>query len=270
MAATLTVISLSIPSFASSKQAAGEEAARNARAPRISVDSEDYHGGRVLKNGVTFVSLREFAEALNCRVAWDYGNSTAAIYGRNFTVWATKGKREIYVNGEKIPCAGENFIIGGRLYVSLRALGTAMGYVTYWDTVSFSASLKKENKNSYSATDLYWLSRIISAEARGESMAGKIAVGTVVLNRVASPLYPSDIYSVIFDRKGGIQFTPVANGSIYNEPTAESIEAARRCLEGERIGANALFFINTKIADSFWITETRTFVMSIGNHAFYA
>jgi N-acetylmuramoyl-L-alanine amidase len=42
----------------------------------------------------------------------------------------------------------------------------------------------------YDEEDLYWLSRIISAEARGESLEGQIAVGNVVLNRMKSDRWP--------------------------------------------------------------------------------
>ncbi|MFR3921270.1 MAG: cell wall hydrolase [Dysosmobacter welbionis] len=43
----------------------------------------------------------------------------------------------------------------------------------------------------HNAMDLYWLSRIISAESRGENMTGQIAVGNVVLNRVAAKEFPT-------------------------------------------------------------------------------
>ena len=56
---------------------------------------------------------------------------------------------------------------------------------------------------SYNEDDVYWLSRIISAESRGEPLEGQIAVGNVVLNRVRSSAYPNTIYGVIFDRKHG-------------------------------------------------------------------
>ena len=70
----------------------------------------------------------------------------------------------------------------------------------------------------YRPDEVLWLSRIIIAESRGESLLGQIAVGNVVLNRVKSRDFPNTIYGVIFDRKYGVQFTPVANGTIYNTP----------------------------------------------------
>ena len=101
-------------------------------------------------------------------------------------------------------------------------------------------------------------------------MAGKIAVGTVVMNRVKSSQYPNTVYGVIFDKKYGTQFTPVASGSIYNTPSADSIEAARRVLQGERTDSRILFFVNEKIATNNWISKNRTYITTIGNHKFYA
>ena len=64
---------------------------------------------------------------------------------------------------------------------------------------------------SHDAIDLYWLSRIIYAESGAETLDGQIAVGNVVLNRMASKEFPDSIPGVIFDRVDGIQFEPVEN-----------------------------------------------------------
>lgn len=49
--------------------------------------------------------------------------------------------------------------------------------------------------------ELHCLALNIYFEARGEPLAGKVAVGHVVLNRVASPRFPKGICSVV--RQGG-------------------------------------------------------------------
>lgn len=124
-------------------------------------------------------------------------------------------------------------------------------------------------EGSYTAEDLYWLSRIISAESQGEPLEGKLAVGTVVMNRVASPEFPDTIYGVIFDSKWGIQFTPVANGAIYWEPTRESEEAARMVLEGARAAGNSLYFQDPTQTTDRWAANNRKYVTTIGSHWFY-
>ncbi len=101
-------------------------------------------------------------------------------------------------------------------------------------------------------------------------MKGKILVGNVVLNRVVSEEFPSTIYDVIFDCKYGVQFTPVANGTVYNEPNADSVAAAKICLDDYYISREALYFLNPRIATNFWIPQNCTFIMSVGGHDFYS
>ena len=113
------------------------------------------------------------------------------------------------------------------------------------------------------------MSRVISAESRGEPLLGKLAVGTVVLNRVASEEFPDTIYDVIFDRKWGVQFAPVANGTIYDDPTEESVLAARLVLDGARAAGDSLYFLAPDLTNNHWIMENQTHVTTIGCHWFY-
>ena len=122
----------------------------------------------------------------------------------------------------------------------------------------------------YSSEDLVWLSAIINAEARGEPLEGKLAVGTVVMNRLESDMYPDSVKDVILDCRYGVQFAPVANGSIYLSPTDESIIAAKLCLDGFRTHPDILFFYNPAISESTYFKENRTYEFTIGNHEFYS
>jgi N-acetylmuramoyl-L-alanine amidase len=114
--------------------------------------------------------------------------------------------------------------------------------------------------------DLYWLSRIIHAEAKGESAEGRIAVGNVILNRMKSNEFPDTLKGVIFQKN---QFSPVSNGSIYNEPTEETLKLAQRVLDGERVvPADVLFFYNPAVVSRDSWVWSREIVDSIGNHNF--
>ena len=118
--------------------------------------------------------------------------------------------------------------------------------------------------------DVYWLARIIHAEAQGEPFNGKVAVGNVILNRVNSSQFPDSIYGVIFDQQNGYtQFSPVIDGSIYNNPSAESIRAAEAALSGQRPVGDALYFLNPGKSQSLWITNNRQYMTAIGEHDFY-
>lgn len=122
---------------------------------------------------------------------------------------------------------------------------------------------------NYSEIDLYWLSRIIYAEARGESYKGKVAVGNTILNRVKSPDFPNSVKGVIFDTKYGVQYTPVANNTIYNTPDQSCINAAKDALSGVNYIGKSMYFYNPKKATSSWISANRPYYTTIGNHAFY-
>ena len=147
----------------------------------------------------------------------------------------------------------------------LRSTEIVGGEICIWGVPTFPKA-----DDVYGYEDLYWLSRIISAESRGEPFIGQLAVGTVVINRTRSHYYPDTIYEVIFDRLGGVQFTPASTGSVYRDPTESSILAAKLCLEGFSLDEGILFFFNSKLAAGSWITSNRTYTMTVGQHDFYS
>lgn len=116
----------------------------------------------------------------------------------------------------------------------------------------------------YSELDI--LAKIISAEARGESFLGQLAVGNVVLNRVFAPWYPNSIEGVIFQSG---QFCPIENKSFYEMPTQSGVDAAMMLLRGYRvISQDVIFFYNPdKVSSTNWI-RSREVVYKIGNHSF--
>ncbi|MFT9494832.1 cell wall hydrolase [Anaerosolibacter sp.] len=125
-------------------------------------------------------------------------------------------------------------------------------------------------RDSQYATNLYWLSRIIHSESEAEPYKGKVAVGNVVLNRVASKDFPNTVKGVIFEYFEGIpQFSPVAEGTIYNTPSEESIKAAKDALNNVRPVGAATYFFNPDKSEGKWIVQNKSYVMRIGNHVFY-
>lgn len=133
-----------------------------------------------------------------------------------------------------------------------------------------TATTLSRSTSTTAATNLYWLSRIIHAEAEAEPYAGKVAVGNVVINRVNSGTFANTIKGVIFEYSQGLpQFSPVADGTIYNTPSAASVQAAKDALAGQRPVGAAQFFFNPDKASGGWIVNNKTFVKTIGNHDFY-
>ena len=157
----------------------------------------------------------------------------------------------------------------GYMYVLWAAgsLCRALGLAVSWDGSLGGAAVS--TGAAASAGDLYWLSRIISAESQGESLTGQIAVGNVVLNRVASSDFPDTIRAVVFDTRDGVQFEPVSNGTVYDEPTAQSVAAARAALSGTSVVGKCLYFYAPALSQGTWIRTHRTYYTTIGCHRFY-
>lgn len=121
---------------------------------------------------------------------------------------------------------------------------------------------------SISASERDLLARLVMAESEGEPYAGKVAVATVVLNRVDHKDFPNTVRGVINEVSNGYYaFTPVQNGSINRPADNESIRAVDEALAFRGQGSGSLFFYNPKIATNQWIA-TRTETVRIGNHVF--
>ncbi|WP_034743573.1 cell wall hydrolase [Halalkalibacter wakoensis] len=119
-----------------------------------------------------------------------------------------------------------------------------------------------------SAAERDLLARLVRAEAEGEPYAGKVAVATVVLNRVAHRDFPNTVRGVINEvSHGHYAFSPVQNGRINRAADSESIRAVNEALAFRGQGSGSLFFYNPTIATNHWIA-TRTETVRIGNHVF--
>lgn len=233
-------------------------------------------GEAAIIDDVTYVPLRSFSELLGAdSIEWDARRSIATVKKDSTVV--SVGESAYYIEA-----AGRYFYfdapirnISDRLFLPIRPIAKALGVEVGWDNYRRTVTLRDTGESLvpaeryYSADDLYWLARIINAESGGEPFIGKIAVGNVVLNRRASSAYPNSIYGVIFDRKGGTQFTPAVTGTIYRKPSEDSIKAAKVCLEGYSVDGRILFFMNPAIATNNWISKNRPFAFRIANHTFY-
>ncbi len=117
---------------------------------------------------------------------------------------------------------------------------------------------------SSSNSDYYLLARVISAEARGESYVGQVAVGAVILNRVEHPSFPNSVSGVVYQSGA---FTAMTDGQI-NQPVASSAyQAARDALNGWDPSGGALYYYNPAKTSNAWI-RTRPVITVIGNHVF--
>ena len=216
----------------------------------------------------TYIPLRELLESSGeWDISWDHASRTAIAVGEHFTLSVPVGSDRILLNGAPY-AVGRTYLKDGVTYVPLRTVAQLCALAVEWKGTEQPIQLSRAAQ-SYDDDELYWLSRIISAESRGESLLGQLAVGTVVLNRVNSQEFPDTIYGVIFDRNNGVQFEPVSNGTVYLEPTEASLLAAQLCLDGTRVAGESLYFYAPALSQGTWIKQNRLYLTTIGCHRFY-
>lgn len=140
-------------------------------------------------------------------------------------------------------------------------------------------SLSAGTKDTYTESDLRYLTSIIYCEARGEGFAGQKAVGIVVMNRVESELFPDDIEGVIYQSG---QFSPASNGSLYSalalydsekesgdydDTMLSCLQAAVSVLEGSRMinVEEDVYYLGQYLFFSRYVKNAR---FQLGNHMF--
>jgi len=123
--------------------------------------------------------------------------------------------------------------------------------------LSFNASANEE---------LECLSQAIYHEARGEPLAGRIAVGWVVLNRVTSGRYPSSICEVVYQAK---QFSWTDWMPSVNNATTYALtkQLARAIIQGAHTDPTngAIYFNSLGLRP----TPKSILTLRIQNHYFY-
>ncbi|MCM3018298.1 cell wall hydrolase [Priestia megaterium] len=157
-------------------------------------------------------------------------------------------------NGETL------YKIGAEYGVTVKQLKEA----NHKSTDSINANETLTIPNSISESDKELLARLVQAEAKGEPYAGKVAVATVVLNRVDSDSFPNSIHDVIYQ---GTQFTPVQNGEINKAADAEAKKAVNEALAFRGQGKGSLFFFNPDKTSDQWLRQKQV-TITIGNHVF--
>ena len=211
--------------------------------------SEDYASTpfvqtAVLKQGASGGEVKELQRRLK---NWGYYNGAVdGIYGKGTVEAVKKFQRKNGLTADGI--AG---------IATYKALGMN-------DSVKVLEGNKNNSGSNYTNSDLYMLAKCIYADARGESYTGQVAVGAVILNRVASSSFPNTISGVIY-QKGA--FTAVTDGQINLEPNKTAMNAASDAMNGWDPTYGCLYYYNPAVATSSWIFSRKT-VTTIGKHIF--
>lgn len=116
----------------------------------------------------------------------------------------------------------------------------------------------------YSSSDVALLAKVISAEARGEPYEGQVAVGAVVLNRVAHPSFPNSVSGVVYQSGA---FSAVTDSNWSAAVTDSAKRAAQDAINGWDPTGGAIYYYNPAKTSNQWI-RTRKVICVIGNHYF--
>lgn len=116
----------------------------------------------------------------------------------------------------------------------------------------------------FSESDVKLLATIISAEARGEPYRGQVAVGAVIMNRIAHPSFPNTLSGVIYQPGA---FSCLTDGGVNAAVADSAYTAAREAINGSDPSGGAIYYYNPSKTTSKWIWS-RTVVAVIGNHRF--
>ena len=139
-----------------------------------------------------------------------------------------------------------------------------------------SAKTEETVSNNIDPASLKCLSENIYFEASNQSLAGKLGVGLVVLNRVESPRYPKTICGVIRQKSNGsCQFSWVCSNKHYidrnSDAWKQSQYVAKKLLSDKDstidITEGAIYY-HANYVNPSW-KKKMIYVAQIDNHMFY-
>ncbi|MBQ6757265.1 MAG: cell wall hydrolase [Oscillospiraceae bacterium] len=234
----------------------------------------DRFGASFLFGSEIYVPASEISLALGAEcVVFNEYTGNMEVYADSLRVSAKVGERYITANGRLVYCPSGVIFRCNRVMMPASSIAKAFGAGLRYDDearkLTISAAGEPIQPADWTEDDLYWLSRIVNAEARGESFEGKIAVANVVLNRVKSDEFPDSVKKVVFDTRFGVQFTPISDGSVYLTPSEESCLAARLALDGADVAGDSLYFASEEASKCCWAERNRTRFRKVDHQVFY-
>jgi hypothetical protein len=217
----------------------------------ISVNEQwvENDGWMMMFGDVPYGEVTEIAARMGATVSWwDDARMAVLQIGDNYiTFW--NDSQNATVNNKTVVLEASTHTVDGKIYAPMSFLMTQFELEYTWnadmlqaDIVSdaFSVSENEIYEVSYTEEDLLWLARIVEIETGSGSVFKKSAVANVVLNRVADPRFPDNIYDVIYQRN---QFPPAYYSRFATlEPSTNSYLGALRALHGIEVVPDCLYF----------------------------
>ena len=211
-------------------------------------------------NARPYVSAERFCQALGLSVTARTEGDVYTLSG-DVTLRAEDGDEYFTCCGHYLYAESGVMLRNNQALVPVEELAACLCVPVAWDRSRGTVEVRADavplpdGDYFYDETDLYWLSRLIYAEAGSESLREQLAVGDVVLNRV-SALGQADVYSVIFAKNA---FDVVVNGMIYMQPDEEAEVAAMLALEGYDITDGATLYADSLAGEGYectvWIDD---------------
>lgn len=105
---------------------------------KVYIDEERlfFHEDPVIVNGTTLVQFRRVFERFGLNVTWDEANQSVQGMKGDYKLNLALGKREAFINGEKIELSVPPQLIDGHTFVPLRFVSEATGRAVSWTAES--------------------------------------------------------------------------------------------------------------------------------------
>lgn len=206
----------------------------------VAVDTQAWQG-KALAN--TDTEMDVYAEPDGAVIGKMYKNTVVTVVEEG-TEWTKIS------SGSVVGCVRTESLLFGSAAVERANVTCAQGTRDAKTNEEIQAELKSE--------EIRLLAALIYCEAGNQSYEGKVAVGSVVMNRIASGRFPNTLEGVIYQRG---QFTPARSGKLARvlasgRTPSSCYDAAVDAMNGAKPVGNVLFFNtgygNIKLGDHYF------------------
>lgn len=244
----------------------GDALAFKAGSSDVALNGRTYDiGGTVrLKDGVTYAPLRVVAESMHASVGWKDQEKIAVL--RQEALYTVAAGDTLWRIAEAHDTTATALKVRNGLSSEALAVGQQLKVVapTFLDPDVTEQKSSAAAAEAIDPAELTLLAKLVEAEAGSEPYAGKLAVASVVMNRLHNDRYPDTLRGVIYAPG---QFSPAGNGSLEREtPSKDSLKAAKAALSGENNVPGALSFFNPQLEPAK--AKRLKAIKKIGHHVF--
>jgi len=222
----------------------------------------------VIDHGNAYFSLRSLAEAMHANVGWRTDEKMAEV--KAVQTYKVAAGDTLWGIAEQHQTTVEALLLRNRMKEDQLQIGQLLKVVVpdFMLAPKPAAGKKTESKLeaaiSIDPDELALLAKLVQVEAGNESYEGKLAVASVVMNRVSSDNFPDTVKDVIYAPH---QFPPATNGLLDKAKASEDcIKAAKAALSGENNVPGAVYFFNARLEPKK--LKLVDVVKVIGSHTF--